>query len=545
MYTKHDPPLVLVADDQVPATIILERIFKHEGYDVKVVYNGKDALEAARELLPDLILLDIMMPQLNGFEVLSTLRENVTTANIPTILITAMGEPSDIAKGLNLGADDYLAKPFHPRELLARAEAKMKARRLEETLHRRTQELEALLRVSEELNQHLEMDALLDLLIYLALDLLPGDIAGIYQVYEDGQIAAYNVKNKVGNLVENVDHNGIVQAFTSETDAILWPDNTQTRLLSGYSCGMAVPLKHWNTIIGFLMIAGEQPYDRNHLRLFRGIGRQATLAVHNADLYKIQANYAEHLKETVDKRTEELRSAQQLLIHSEKLASAGRLAASVAHEINNPLFPIRINLEHMLEDIQEGVKIDEKDIRETLNSVERISRIVNRLLEFTRKPVDDLMELEAVDLNQVIDNIVNLNRKFFEKENVVTELHIPTLPHVEGSKDQLEQVFMNLVLNAKAAMPEGGTLSIEAYAEEDVVVIKCKDTGVGIEQNVIDKIFEPLFSTKEDGTGLGLFVSYGIIQNHKGTIEVTSDVGKGAVFTIKLPIVQAAHTTLS
>ncbi|PJF37688.1 MAG: hypothetical protein CUN55_20805, partial [Phototrophicales bacterium] len=113
---------------------------------------------------------DVMMPGIDGLEVLSRLRESPVTAGLPTILITAKNEPSDIAHGLQLGADDYIPKPFHPNELLARAESKIQARKLEMTLQRRTQELEALLRVSEELNQHLEVDELLELLLYLVLD---------------------------------------------------------------------------------------------------------------------------------------------------------------------------------------------------------------------------------------------------------------------------------------------------------------------------------------------------------------------------------------
>jgi DNA-binding response OmpR family regulator len=127
---------------------MLERIFEREGFQVKSVHDGLAALEVAEQLLPDLILLDIQMPGMNGFDVLRSLRQNERTIMIPTILITAKArQPADVAHGLNLGADDYVQKPFEPRELVARVQSKIRAHQLEDALHRRTQELEALLRI--------------------------------------------------------------------------------------------------------------------------------------------------------------------------------------------------------------------------------------------------------------------------------------------------------------------------------------------------------------------------------------------------------------
>src|SRR5688572_23048277 len=179
-------PLVLVADDEVHTTVMLSRIFEREGYTVQSVHDGVDALEAAQNLLPDLILLDIQMPRMNGFDVLRGLRENPRTSSIPTIIVTAKArQPTDVAHGLNLGADDFIHKPFDPRELLARAQSKIRSRHLEDILQRRTQELEALLKVGEELNQHLETTDILQLVPSLALNLLPGNVAAIYQFDEN------------------------------------------------------------------------------------------------------------------------------------------------------------------------------------------------------------------------------------------------------------------------------------------------------------------------------------------------------------------------
>lgn len=531
-----NPPLVLVADDEMHTTVMLARIFEREGYRIHTANDGTTALDAAQKLLPDLILLDIQMPIMNGFEVLSALRENPLTATIPTIIVTAKArQPADVAHGLNLGADDFIHKPFDPRELLARAENKIRARQLEETLQRRTQELEALLRVGEELNQHLEVNDLLNLIPYLVLDLLPGDLAAIYQFDEAQNLLNYNVQTKTSQYSYELDNQNIIAHFLEVGNAILWPD--QPPLVAKFSSGIAVPLNHGGNLLGMLMLVSPQDnaYDENHLRLFAGIGRQAALSLRNAQLYEIQANYAVHLEDMVEAKTAELHSAQQMLIRAEKLASIGHLAASIAHEINNPLQPIRINLEDMLEDIQNNAPIDIRAVKTTQESVERIRRIVSQLLEFAGKRNTNSEELQILDLSQLIEAVISLNRKFFEKEGMRIAAKLATSISILGNKDQLEQVFMNLTLNAKAAMNQGGSLTISTSADNKEAVIEFTDTGSGIAEDQINKIFDPFYSTKPNGTGLGLFVSYGIIQGHHGTIEVHSRVGKGTTFTIRLP----------
>lgn len=540
MPSKHDPPLILVADDQMPTAVMLERVFEFEGYTVKSVYDGEAAVEAARSLLPDLILLDINMPKLNGFEVLRLLRDNALTAGIPTILITAMGEFSDVVQGLQLGADDYLRKPFHPQELLARAESKIRESNLKGDLRRRTQELEALLRVSEELNQHLEMEDLLDFILYLIIDLIPCQVAGIYRI-DDGHLVDERLRGKDGSILKNVPNIDIALNWVMENrHPTLWPNEDHIHV-EGYDSGIVIPLQYGNDLSGVLIVLGDQDYDKNHMRLLHGIARQAALAVRNAELYEIQANYALQLEDMVEERTAELESAQEMLIRSEKLVSVGRLAASVAHEIKNPLFPIQINLDHMLEDIRDGQIIQTEDIERTLESVHRIRHIVENLLEFTGKRHAGGTDFHPLELTQVIESIVELNRKAFSQDDISIDLQLEDIPTVYGNKYQLEQVFMNLVLNARDAMSRYDTLTIRTFKENDQVVTEILDTGSGISDEVIKQIFEPFVSTKEDGNGLGLFISYGIMQNHKGNIEVMSEVGQGTCFTLRLPISMAGE----
>lgn len=550
MIKNHNPPLVLVADDQPSATLMLQRVFEYEGYQVTSVHDGIAAFESAHALLPDLILLDINMPGMNGFEVLKKLRETPTTASIPTILITAMGEWPDIVQGLTLGADDYVRKPFHPRELLARAESKMKARKLEETLQRRTQDLEALLRISEALNQHHQINELLELIVFLLIDLLPGDMAAIYKLDEQGKLVAWRSTARanlteapdvdIEAIIKQIDHNKLVAQLLQENRPILWPG--ELTLIPELPNGIATLMRYSDTgvVNGILLIAGHRTLDDQHLQLLEGIGTQGNLALRNAELYEIQAQHALQLQEKVEERTRELQSTQRMLIRSEKLASVGRLAASIAHEINNPLMPIKIILDDMLEDVRAGMKVDPNAIDKTLESVERIRRVVEKLLEFTGKSPMKHQDAQKLDVNRIIQNVADLVRKTFEQDGKVLTLDLEPLPVIYGDKDGLEQVFLNLALNACEAMEKGGKLHIRSWVENDNEVITFTDNGSGIPADIIDNIFEPFMSTKEDGNGLGLFVSYGTIQNHKGFIEVVSEVNKGTTFTVTLPMTDKA-----
>jgi len=529
-------PLVLVVDDHIPAVGMLTRLLEREAYEVISAYDGEQALEICQSIIPDLILLDVMMPKLNGFEVLEILRSIERTENIPTILITAKNTPDDIEHGLQIGADDYIAKPFNPRELLARAKSKIDARRLKDELESKTQDLEALLRLSEELKHHLNVDELLELILYLVLDLLPGEIAILYRIDENQNIISSLMSHKDGTLsTPSISMQTIDDLFKDNDASSVWMPEEIT-LIENYIHGILCKLESNGEVHGLLGICNSVPYSENHFRLFEGISRQATLAIRNAELYEEKTNYATLLEVRVEERTQELRSAQQLLIRAEKLASIGRLSAGIAHEINNPLFPLRINLEHMLEDIEDGLQITQRDVEETLKSVERISRIVRQLLEFTGKDNSNQPTMESIDLNSIIDNVISLSKKYLEHSQVNINVDIPTLPPIYGNRDQIEQVFLNITLNAKAAMPKGGDLKIVGWVKQNEVVLRFSDNGSGIPKELIDKIFEPFVSTKEDGTGLGLFISYSIIENHQGTIDVTSKLGEGATFTIKLPI---------
>lgn len=232
-----------------------------------------------------------------------------------------------------------------------------------------------------------------------------------------------------------------------------------------------------------------------------------------------------------------LQETQLQLIQSEKLRSLGEMAAGVAHEINNPLGGILIYASLLMEDLPPDGQGWE-DLEKIVQEATRCKEIVKSLLEFARQSGP---KMELTDVNRAItDGLLFLeNQATFHNIEIKKELD-PSLPLILGNAGQLKQVFMNIIINAADAMQERGTLSIKTSLADDgnSVVIEFADTGKGIPEEILPRIFDPFFTTKEvgKGTGLGLSMSYGIVKEHKGDIEVDTVVGQGTTFRIILPL---------
>jgi len=255
------------------------------------------------------------------------------------------------------------------------------------------------------------------------------------------------------------------------------------------------------------------------------------------DLKKANENlvqWGKTLEKRVGERTRELRKMQDYLIQSEKLASLGKMAAGVAHEINNPLTSILLNAHLMLEDCPPGTESCET-LTLIAEETARCAQIVRGLLEFSRQ---NPPQKTKSDINEIIERTSRLleNQASFQNIKIVKQLD-RNLPPIELDKNKIQQVFMNLMINARDAMPNGGTLTIASRIGEDTSVIEVvfSDTGVGIPKEHLHRLFDPFFTTKSSGTGLGLAVTYGIIELHNGKIDVQSEVGRGSVFTIQFP----------
>jgi two-component system NtrC family sensor kinase len=230
-----------------------------------------------------------------------------------------------------------------------------------------------------------------------------------------------------------------------------------------------------------------------------------------------------------------LRRTQEQLLQSEKLAAMGRLTSQIAHELNNPLYGIMNTLELLKTEISPESK-RRKILEMALSETVRLSDLLRKMLSFS-KP--DQEEKQAVDLNTVLDEILLLHEKQLQENDIkIKTSFAETLPQISASKDQLRQVFLNLVANARDAMPDGGALNVTTAADPENVRIEIADSGMGIKEEHQKKIFDSFFTTKDSvkGVGLGLSVCYGFIKDHGGDIEVKSKVNEGTTFSITFPV---------
>ncbi len=253
----------------------------------------------------------------------------------------------------------------------------------------------------------------------------------------------------------------------------------------------------------------------------------------------------ETLEHKVEERTAALREAQAQLVQSEKLSSLGRLSASIAHEINNPLAGILTYSKLLIRTLEED-GLDERtrtasvrQLRLVQRETERCTAIVRNLLEFARQRP---LTLKAVDVNAVLEEGISLIGHQIALQNVALEKRLESVPSIQADFGQLRQAFVNIMLNACEAMPKGGTLTIvsRALPGDRMLEVSFSDTGVGIPPDRLAKIFDPFFTTKEKGTGLGLSVVYGILERHGGGIDLKSEVGRGTTMLVRLPVALAA-----
>jgi len=231
----------------------------------------------------------------------------------------------------------------------------------------------------------------------------------------------------------------------------------------------------------------------------------------------------------------ELQEIQQALLQSEKLAAMGRLTSQIAHELNNPIYGIMNTLELLKTEIPPESK-RRRILELSLSETQRLAEMLRNMLSFS-KPEEEARK--KVNLNELLEGILLMMEKQMRESNIKVETDFEDqIPEVMASTNQMRQVILNILKNAKEAMPKGGTLTVGTRREDDRVLICIQDTGVGIPEEIRNKIFDAFFTTKQKvkGVGLGLSVCYGIIKNHGGEIKVESEDGKGTTFTISLPI---------
>jgi two-component system NtrC family sensor kinase len=536
-------PHILVIEDNPEMAELMHNMLSTMRCQIKDASSGEEALtlmrqEAEKGHEVDLVLLDIMMPEMDGYEVIARLKADPLLHKTSVIMTTALDSISDKTLGLGMGADDYITKPFDPQELLARIDAVMRVRRSEQALLRRNQELAALIEINRVVTSSLDMDEVLEATIKGIREILQVEAGSLVLLDKDTDklilrttfspeqgwitgrtidpgkgIVGYVIQTGETKLVNNVELDPHFVAEIDEKAGI----TAQTILCA--------PLTVRGQTIGAIEVINklDGSFTEQDHELLQAMAASVAVAVENADLYSELADFAE-----------ELERSQAQLVQAEKMAATGRLAASIAHEINNPLQAIHNSLHLSLhQDLAEEKRLQYTGMAQA--EAQRLIEIVQRMLDFYRPSRGGT---EPTDINNIVENVLALAQKRLEHGHISIETHLSSdLPPVPTVADQITQVFLNIIINAIEAMPLGGRLRLETVLTDDGkwVLIRFHDTGTGMSPEEIANLFEPFYTTKTDGTGLGLAISYGIVERHAGLINVSSQAGTGTTFTVKLP----------
>jgi signal transduction histidine kinase len=244
-----------------------------------------------------------------------------------------------------------------------------------------------------------------------------------------------------------------------------------------------------------------------------------------------------NLAVAINEMIKEIETKQDQLIQSHKVAAIGLLTSGVAHELNNPVNNINITAEYILENYDDLTRDEKKNLlKDIMQQGDRASSTVGQLLHFTRAKAD---EFEEIRISTVIEDTLRILQNQLKLNGISLQKEYPeVVPLTKGNRNNLQQVFLNLFLNAIQAMPEGGTLrTVVSDTHVGLVKIDVIDSGVGIKPEYLQKVFDPYFTTKDvgEGTGLGLAVSFGIVKKHGGKIVVSSELNKGSTFSVFLP----------
>jgi two-component system NtrC family sensor kinase len=539
-------PRVLVVEDDAEMVELMQNMLSLVRCDVQVAHSGEEALDrlhqeatSGREI--DLVLLDIMVPGMDGYEVVARVKADPLLRDTAIIMTTALNSISDKTLGLGLGADDYLTKPFDPQELLARIDAVMRIRRSERAARRRNDELSALIEINRVVTSSLELDEVLEATIQGIRGILHVEAGSLVIVDEEagclvfrktfapehGWLAGRTIQSGEG-IVGYVVQSGNPRLVNDvERDLYFAPEVDEEAGMTSHTI-LCVPLKIRDRVLGAIEVINKLDgvFTEQDQELLQAMAASVAVAVDNANLYSELADFAG-----------ELERSQAQLVQAEKMAAIGRLAASLAHEINNPLQAIHNSLHLSQHDrLSEDKRLEYLGLAQT--EVQRLIEIVQRMLDFYRPSRGGA---QPTDVNSVVENVLALAQKRLQHGSihVQTDLGLD-LPRVPMVSDQIIQVALNVVINAIDAMPAGGDLRLETRLSENKEwVLMCfHDTGPGMTAEQIANLFEPFYTTKSDGTGLGLAISYGIIERHGGEIKVTSQPGKGTTFIVKLPVHQ-------
>lgn len=608
---------LLIIDDDPDARTVLQQLLSGPDYTLTFASTGADGLAIAAELMPDLILLDVLMPGMDGFAVCRSLRDTPNLADIPIILLTALDDHRSRLRGLEAGADDCISKRFDFIELQTRVRTITRLNRyrrllMERAKFERVVELapNGILLVDAAGTIHLTNPAMLRLLGSRQQNQVLGQLlqnfvapghydrwaTAIHYVLSD---SAHTVRVEAdcirldGSIVPVEVDIGLFVWETQPLAQLIVRDVTERRRaeaalrqseqrfhnLFEYSPDAIFVIAH-DGVVRDVNPAACRLYGLPQERLLGQqimdlvlLDRRAVAAQYFFTLARGEINRIDGFSTTADGRTLsvevqanqiEYAGAPGLLLHvrditdhkqleaqlaqSQKMEGIGRLASGVAHDFNNLLTVIGGYTSLALDQLAPGDPLYD-DLYEVRTVVGRAARLTHQLLAFARQQV---VEPQILNLNNQILDLGKLLRHLIGEEIELVIKLAPDLAWIKADPSQIEQLLVNLVVNARDAMPKGGKVQIEtrnielghAAVQRDMsvplagaVCLTVTDTGVGMDDVVKRRLFELFYTTKTlgQGTGVGLAMCYGIVKQHGGHIEVDSEIGQGSTFTIYLP----------
>ncbi len=506
---------IVLIDDEEDIREVMSIFLADEGYSVFTAENGRIGLDLCEKESPQIVITDIRMPVMDGLQVLESIKQ--LYPQIEVIVATAFGEMDLAIRALQLDASDFIHKPINHQQLqlaLMRARERFAGRK---TLADHTALLE---KENAETSQQLIRN------IEFQKNLIESSMDGICACDLDGRIVSFNCSME---QISGYTRTEVLQKMTLEQ-----------LLAAGEGRRLREALR------------AEGHGGKNRLSLFEttlvsNLGRSVPVQV-SASILRSQGHddglvcFFRDLREV--RRLEREMADQARILHQDKMMSLGKLAASVVHEINNPLSGILNYLRLMSRIIGRGPLSGEQQekfgryLQLAENETSRCSQIVSSLLTFSRRSPP---QFGRVDIKELLERCVILSQHKMELSNIEHSCRVDNsiLP-VRGDFNQLQQCIINLIFNAIDAMPDGGKLQLEGRFDpgQKQVQITVADNGQGIDPQDLPRIFEPFFTTKSEGFGVGLGLStmYGIIEHHNGTVEVQSSRGKGTTFTIRLPV---------
>lgn len=485
---------ILVVDDTVTNQEILKKSFENEGFQVVQAFDGLAALDMVEKERPDLMMLDIMMPKMDGIDVLK--RVKIIHPDLLVVMMTAHGSEQIAVEAMKLGADDYLTKPFHPKDITALADKLIKARavRLEN------------LKLREQIERTER---------YLA-----------------------HLVDSVNEAIISTNSNGIILSFNKAAEGI-W--KMQSENVIGKSIEeLFLKRKGSNYLDSILEETKEKGGVEGEFMFLKIDG--TTFPGHlNTSMLKDEESKRGVVAVVRDLTVE--RELQQQLVESQKLASLGKVVEGVAHEVRNPLMSIGGFARRINNQTEEGAPT-KKYLTAIIRDVERLERMVNDIEGYVNFTKLHKLSYVGLDMENLLMKIMDGYKERLASAGIEPSIAIsPDLPTIYANEVYIRELFSCLIENSIEAMSDGGRLGIKIKEVENYVVTEISDTGIGIPEKNVDEIFNPFFTSKMSGTGLGLTKCHMIVTEHHGYIRVNSKPGEGTSFIIGLPI-ERRHTIM-